>query len=133
MKKKADMKIMIPVMLVVLVLAIVLKCLGLFTFRSGTRMGFVGNDGIHKYNGSYVKITGTMIHNIRPSKDSNTIHCEIKTKLGTLHVQITQKNDGKVVLDKDFSGDETFDVTAEGPVKVKLSTEEHSGSYQFEY
>ena len=132
MKKKVNMKIAIPVMVAVLVLAVILKCFGLLTFRSGMRYGFVGNDGIHKYNGSYSKITGTMIHSLRPSKGSTTVHCEITTKSGSLHVLITQK-DGKVVLDKEISGDETFDVTAEGVIKVKLSTEEHSGSYRFEY
>lgn len=132
MKKKVNMKIVIPVMVAILALAIILKCFGLITFRSGMRFGFVGNDGIHKFNGSYSKITGTMIHSIRPSKDSTTVHCEITTKSGALHVQITQK-DGKVVLDKEITGDETFDVTAEGVIKVKLSTEEHSGSYRFEY
>ncbi len=132
MKKKVNMKIAIPVMVAVLALAVILKCFGLLTFRSGMRFGFVGNDGIHKYNGSYSKITGTMIHSLRPSKGSTTVHCEITTKSGSLHVLITQK-DGKVVLDKEISGDETFDVTAEGVIKVKLSTEEHSGSYRFEY
>ena len=132
MKKKVNMKIAIPVMVAVLALAVILKCFGLLTFRSGMRYGFVGNDGIHKYNGSYSKITGMMIHSLRPSKGSTTVHCEITTKSGSLHVLITQK-DGKVVLDKEISGDETFDVTAEGVIKVKLSTEEHSGSYRFEY
>ena len=133
MKKKVNMKIVVPVMVAILAFAIVLKCFGLMTFRSGTRFGFAGNDGIHKYNGSYAKITGTMSHSLRPSKDSTTVHCEFTTKSGTLHVLITQKNDGKVLIDKEISGDEVFDVTAEGVIKVKLSTEEHSGSYLFEY
>ena len=55
MKKKVNMKIAIPVMVAVLALAVILKCFGLLTFRSGMRYGFVGNDGIHKYNGSYSK------------------------------------------------------------------------------
>ena len=133
MKKSVNMKIAIPVMLGVLVLFIVLKSLGLITFRSGTRIGFAGNDGIHKFNGNYHKITGTMNHNLRPSKDSNSVHCQITTKSGTLHVLITQKDDDKVVLDREISGDETFDVAAEGKVNIKLSTEAHSGSYSFEY
>ena len=133
MKKKINVKKMIPTMLVVLALVIILKCFGLTTFRSGTRFGFVGNDGIHNFNGSYSKITGTMTHSLKPSKNSNTIHCEITTKSGTLHVLIVQKDGGKVVLDKEISDDEAFDVIAEGAVKVKLSTEGHSGSYRFEY
>ena len=133
MKKNMNMKVAIPVMVGVLVLVIILKSFGLLTFRSGMRLGFSGNDGVHKFNGSYSKISGIMTHTLRPSKDSNTIHCEITSKSGSLHVLITQKDDDKVILDKEFTGNETFDLTAEGKVTVKLSTSGHSGSYSFKY
>ena len=133
MKKNVNIKIAIPALLGVLVLVILLKSLGILTFRSGVRIGFSGSNGAHKFTGSYSKITGTMIHNLKPSKDSNSIHCEITTKSGTLHVLITQKNDDKVLFDKEISGDETVDLTAEGTVTVKLHTKGHSGSYRFEY
>jgi len=132
MKKKVNMKTAIPVMLIILVLFIILKSFGLLTFRSGTRIGFVGNDGIHKFSGRYFKITGTLIHSLKPSDESNTVHCEVTTKSGSLHVLITQK-DGTVIFEKDISGDETFDVTAEGKVKITLTTKGHKGSYLFEY
>ena len=74
-----------------------------------------------------------MTHSLKPSKDSNAVHCEITTKSGTLRVQIIQKDGDKTVFDKEITGDETFDVTAEGTIKVKISTEGHSGSYRFEY
>ena len=128
-----SMKVAIPVMLGVLILMVVLKSFGLITFRSGIRIGFAGNDGIHKFNGSYTKISGSMSHNLRPSKDSMAIHCEITTKSGDLHVLITQTEDEKVVCDKVITGNETFDISAEGKVKIKINTEGHSGSYLFEY
>ena len=133
MKKNVSRKIAVPVMIAVLIVVIILKGFGLLTFRSGMRYGFAGNDGIHTYNGTYSKITGSMMHDLRPSKGSDTVHCEITTKSGTLHVQIIQKSDEKVVFDREISGDETFDVAAEGKIRVKLSTEEHSGSYRFQY
>jgi hypothetical protein len=133
MKKNMNRKIAIPVMAGVLILVLILKCFGLITFRSGTRFGFAGNDGIHLMNGSYAKITGTMIHTLRPSKDSTAVHCEITTDSGTLHVQILQKADDTVLLDQDFSGNETFDLAADGKIQVKLTTEGHSGSYRFQY
>lgn len=128
-----NMKTTVVVMAGVLIVMVILKCLGLFTFRSGSRLGFVGSDGIHRFYGRYTRISGINIHTLSPSKDSNTVHCEITTNSGVLHVLITQKSDDTVVLDKDVSGDETFDVTAQGKVKVELSTEGHSGSYRFEY
>lgn len=74
-----------------------------------------------------------MSHNLRPSKDSKAIHCEITTKSGDLHVLITQTEDEKVVCDKVITGNETFDISAEGKVKIKINTGGHSGSYLFEY
>ena len=133
MKKNVNMKIAIPVMVGILVLFIVLKSLGLITFRSGTRIGFAGNDGIHIFNGSYYKITGTSTHTLRPSKDSDSIHCTVTTESGTLHVLIVQKDDDNVLFDREISGSETFDVASSGKVKITLSTEGHSGSYRFEY
>ncbi len=128
-----NMKLAIPVMAVVLILLIVLKATGLLTFRSGMRFGFAGNDGVHKFNGSYSKIVGTNNHTLSPSKGSDTLHCEITTKSGTLHVEITQKNNGSVLYDEDITGDETFDLKASGKVRIDLTTEGHSGSYLFQY
>ena len=133
MKKNVNMKIVIPVMVVVIILLIVLKSAGLLTIRSGVRLGFAGNDGIHKFNGSYSKITGVMKHTLRPSKGSDTIHCEIKSKSGSLHVEIIQKSDDTVLYDKEINGNETFDLPASGKVAINLSTAGHSGSYLFQY
>ena len=133
MKKNVNMKTAIPVMVVVLIVLIVLKATGLMSFRSGMRLGFAGNDGLHKYNGSYSKISGTFKHTIRPSKDSDTLHCEIKTDSGSLHVEIIQKSDDTVLCDKDISGNETFDLKSSGKVAITLKTGGHSGSYLFQY
>ena len=133
MKKNMNRKIAIPVMAGVLILVLILKCFGLLTFRSGARFGFAGNDGIHLMNGSYAKITGTMIHTLRPSKGSTAVHCEITTDSGTLHVQILQKDGDVVLYDEDISGNKTFDLDAAGKIQIKLTTEGHSGSYSFKY
>ncbi len=133
MKKNINMKIAIPVMAAVLILLIVLRATGLMEFNSGVKLGFAGNSTFHKYNGTYLKITGHLSHDLRPSKDSDSIHCEITTKSGDLHVKIVQKDDDKVLCDKLITGNETFDLKAEGKVRVSLETEGHEGSYKFTY
>nr|MCR5279634.1 hypothetical protein [Lachnospiraceae bacterium] len=72
-------------------------------------------------------------HNLSPSKDSTSIHCEITTESGSINVIITDKAAGTVLFEKEISGNETFDVPATGKVKVKLTTGNHSGSYLFKY
>lgn len=133
MKRTGNLKVMIPVMVLILAALVLLKIFAPGSMRSGTRLGFIGNDGIHKFNGKYSKITGTSTHTLSPSKDSDTIHCVITTKSGSLSVKITEKESGRVVYEKDIDGDEEFDVKADGKVKVALSTDGHSGSYLFQY
>lgn len=130
---RKNMKIAIPVMVVVLAVLVVLKAVGMLNINSGVRLGFVGNDGFHKYNGRYSKISGSFTHTLSPSKDSDTLHCVIKTESGILHVEITEKSTNTVLLDKDFSEDEEFDLQASGRVRIRLTTDEHKGSYLFQY
>ena len=127
------MKIAIPVMGGILVLLVIIKALGFGTFRSGTRMGFVGNDGIHKFNGRYHSISGTFSHSLSPSKDSHSVHCEIQSKSGSLHVVIQEKESGKVIFEQEISQDAQFDVEAQEKVKITLKTQGHGGSYLFQY
>ncbi|MBR4724184.1 MAG: hypothetical protein K6G45_04020 [Lachnospiraceae bacterium] len=135
MKRKINinMKIAIPVMAAILVLLIVLKVLGVGSENSGMKYGFVGTGTFHTYEGSYVKIKGNFAHKLSPSDDATAVRCEITTDSGELHVQIIQTSDDKVIFDKTISGNETFEVPADGKVKIKLSTEGHEGSYKFKY
>ena len=133
MKKHVNMKIAIPVMAGILFLLVIMKALGFGTFRSGTRLGFVGNDGIHKFNGRYHSISGTFSHSLSPSKDSHSVHCEVRTKSGSLHVVILEKESGKVILEQEIAQDAEFDVAAQGKVKITLTTQGHGGSYFFQY
>lgn len=136
MKRHVNMKIAIPVMGGILILLVILKALGIpgiGTLNSGTRMGFVGNDSIHKYNGTYHSIKGTFIHSLSPSKDSNSIHCEVQSKSGSLHVVILEKESGNVIFEQEIFGDAEFDVAAGGKVKITLTTQGHEGSYLFQY
>lgn len=136
MKRHINMKIAIPVMGVILILLVIVKALGILgigTLNSGTRTGFVGNDGIHKFNGTYHSITGTFSHSLSPSKDSHSVHCEIQSKSGSLYVVILEKDTGDVIFEQEISKDAEFDVAAEGKVKISLTTQGHEGSYLFQY
>ena len=136
MKRHVNMKIAIPVMGGILILLMILKAfgfLGIGTLNSGIRMGFVGNDSIHKFKGTYHSITGTFTHSLSPSKDSHNIHCEIQSKSGSLYVVISEKESGNVIFEQEISKDAEFDVAAEGKVKITLTTQGHEGSYLFQY
>ncbi len=133
MKKKPNIITTVAIMAGVLILLIVLKGAGLMTINSGIRLGFAGNSTLHTFAGKYLKLSGSTSHVLSPSKDSAGLHCEIHTESGSLTVQITDSKDGSVLLEKEISGDEVFDVPATAKVKVKLSTSGHKGSYSFKY
>ena len=128
-----NIKRSLPLMALILALIVVARVAFPGAFRSGVRIGFVGNDSLHSFTGKYVKLTGTSTHTISPSKDSSVIHCEFTSESGTLHVEITEKDSETVICDRDITEDTELDVQATGKVKIKLSTEGHKGSYSFKY
>ena len=133
MNRKTVMTITIAVMAAVLVLLVVLRLTDSIDVNSGVRIGSVGNSTMHKFNASYVEIKGKFSHTLSPSKNSDTLHCKITTDSGSIHVTVTERSGGDVILDKEISENAEFDLTASGKVRVKLETSGHSGSYSFEY
>lgn len=133
MKQRISLKIAIPVMAVILIILIVLKAGGYMNFSSGTKLGFVGNSTGHTYSGRYSRISGTFGKTLSPSKDSKSIHCEIHTESGSIHVLITDAGTDEVLFDSEISSDEQFDLEASSKVKIKITTSGHKGSYLFKY
>ena len=133
MKRKTLMTITIVIMAALLVLLVVLKVTDSIEINSGVRLSFVGSSTSHTYKASYLEVRGKFTHTLKPSKDSDTLHCYITTEKGSVHVTITQKADGTVPLDKEISENVEFDLKATGKVKIILETSSHSGSYLFEY
>ena len=133
MKRTYSMIMIIGVMAAVLILLVVLRTTGSVSLNSGTRIGFAGNATTHKYTASYVEIKGVFSHTLSPSKDSDTLHCEVKTEKGSLHLTVTERSGGAVLLDKEITENVEFDLKADGRVFVKMETSGHSGSYLFEY
>ncbi|MCR5249263.1 MAG: hypothetical protein K6E50_01510 [Lachnospiraceae bacterium] len=133
MKKKIDPKLMIPIMLAILAVIIVLKLIGIGPFNSGIRLGFAGSAGLHDFKASYLKISGTFSDTLFASDGSSSVHGEIETESGSLSVRISDISGETVFFEKEISGSESFDVPAEGRVRITLKTEAHSGKYLFTY
>ena len=133
MYKRLNMKIAVPVMVVILILLIALKATGVMPSNSGVTLGFIGNTTFHTYSGKYSKIKGDFSHTLSPSKGSDTIHCEFTTRSGSLHVVILEKDSHNLIFSTDITGEEIFDIDASGKVDILLETEGHSGSYLFKY
>ena len=136
MKKTYSPKFTIPVMAIALIMIAVVKFWGPVKVNSLSKIGFVGNDGIHGFNGSYHSIHGYSKHTLSPSKGSDGLEVMIHTESGQLHVTVTEKDGGKVIFEDTYSeegSEESFVLHPEGKVIVEFEASKHSGSYKFKY
>ncbi len=132
-RKNINMKIAVPVMVVILIVLVILKATGLLALNNTVTLGFSGNTTLHKAHGKYSKMQGRFNFVLRPSDDQSVLHCEIKTNSGSIRVAVTEQSNDEKLFEKEISGNESFDVNADGKVKITLETESHSGSYSFKY
>ena len=119
------------ILIVVIVLAIIAvsQFLGLGTFRSGTRIGYVGNEGWHSWSGRYTLLNGTMRHTIGPDGDKLVV--TVETESGVISIEIKDA-DGNVIFDEDNIGTTTFDVAVSGKVTVRIDADNHKGSFKIQ-
>ncbi|MCR5823121.1 MAG: hypothetical protein K6G60_01710 [Lachnospiraceae bacterium] len=132
-KGAGNLKITIPIMILILAGVIVIKAAGLIGDQSGLRMGFSGNTTFHRYNGTYSRITGSFEHILFPSSGADAVLCSVTTKSGELTVRIEDYKTKTVLFEKTISGDEEFEVPASKTVRIYLDTDDHRGSYGFKY
>lgn len=103
--------------------------LGIGSTRSGTRLGFVGNESRSSWTGRYSSLDGTMKKNIYPKTD--VLHIEVKTDSGAISIEI-QDTDGNVIFDKPDIGTGSYDVDVSGKVVVRIMADHHKGSFAIE-
>ena len=115
-------------LLIVIAIVIMNVTTGGAVFRSGVRLGYVGNELPHSWTGKYTSIMGNFSKSITPKGDVLTI--EITTNSGELNVEITNE-DKEVIYSNTFTDTQTVEVPVTGKVKIKLSTDKHSGSFSF--
>lgn len=125
--KPKNLKASIFIASIVLAFAAIFFVLGFGTFSSGTRMGYVGKDGLHEWSGRYASMDGTMRHTLRPQGDTLTI--DVETKSGTISIQIND-TEGNTIFDEKEIGTETFHVEVSGKVSIRIEAEHHRGSFK---
>lgn len=123
--KKANILIlMIPIVAV-----IVTAVFGFTSTRSAMRVGYAGNEGRSSWSGRYMLLDGTMQKSVHPSGD--TLHVAVETKSGTISFEIRDA-DGNVIFDGESIGTASFDVNVSGKAVVRITADNHVGSFDIQ-
>ncbi|MBQ9300578.1 MAG: hypothetical protein IJ214_08700 [Clostridia bacterium] len=120
----------ILIVVVVLVLIFAARFFGIGTTRSAMRIGYIGNDGSQReWSASYLRLSGSLEHTIRPESNAGKLYFEIKTNSGTISVVVQDKS-GNIVFEKDNIETSTFEVEVPGEVRVCMKADGHRGGFK---
>lgn len=127
--KPKNAKSAILIVVVVLALIFAARFLGIGTGRSGMRIGYFGNDSSQsEWSASYIMLSGSLQHTIRPETEPGELHVEIETSSGTISIVI-QDTAGNTVFEQDNIETSSFDVEIPGRVDIRIIANGHRGSF----
>jgi len=128
--KPKSIKSAILIVVVVLVLIFAARFFGIGTTRSAMRIGYIGNDGSQReWSASYLLLSGSLEHTIRPESNPGKLYFEIKTSSGIISVVVQDKS-GNTVFEKENLETSTFEVEVPGEVRVCIKADGHRGSFK---
>lgn len=120
-------KVNILILVVAVIAVIVTAVCGFASTRSAMRVGYVGSEGWSSWSGRYMLLDGTMQKSIHPSGD--TLHVAVETKSGTISLAI-KDTDSNVIFDEEDIATTSFDVEIPAEVIVRITADNHKGSFQ---
>ena len=107
----------------------VTRAFGIESSGSAIRIGYVGSEGYSSWSGRYSSLDGTMKRSIHPKTDM--LHIDVTTDSGTISIEIKDA-DGSVIFDEHDIGTESFEIAVSGKVVVRITAENHKGSFDIE-
>lgn len=113
---------------VFLAIMVVLNITGVVSFGSGTRIGWVENNGANKWTASYISFSGMRERNLNTGNQPAILHVEIKTTSGKVGLEIEDKN-RQILFSKDNISTSSFDIDVPGTVTAQVSGQGHRGSF----
>ena len=111
---------------VVLVAAVlVANYFGVGTMRSAFRLGYFGDESRQSWSASYALLSGWMQRTLYPEGD--ILQVEVKTDAGTLSMEMWDGEGNLIFSQQDMNG--AYQVPAAGKVTVKITAQDHRGSF----
>ena len=128
--KLKNAKSTILIVLIVLALIFAARFFGIGTMRSAMRIGYFGNDGSQReWSASYLYLSGSLEHTIRPESDPGKLYFEIKTSSDTISALVQDKS-GNTIFEKEELETGSFELEVPGEVRVSMKANGHRGSFK---
>lgn len=96
--------------------------------RSGVRVGYISGGGRRDWSASYRLLNGWVSKTIHPEDGLTLYVMEIQTEQGTLSIEMTDSS-GTVIYSAPNIQPGTYEVTLADKTKIKVTGEEHRGSF----
>lgn len=116
---------------VVVVMVIVLRS-GVAPTGSGLQMGWVESNTRDHWSATYSYHDGWLQRTINIDGEPTTLEVEIVSSSGEIGMTVTDEN-GNVIYDQQGIGTSSFDIEISGKVTVKITGEEHKGSFSLSW
>lgn len=112
---------------VVVVMVIVLRS-GVAPTGSGLQMGWVESNTRDHWSATYSYHDGWLQRTINTDGEPTTLEVEIVSSSGEISMTVTDKNEN-VIYDQQGIETSSFEIEIDGKVTVKITGEEHKGSF----
>lgn len=101
---------------------------GLTAYGSGMRIGYADNLTGDTWQARYQLLSGWRERAVNTDSQATMLHIEISTDSGTVRLTVTDES-GTVVFDQSNIPTSAFDVDISGKVTVRITGEDHRGSF----
>lgn len=113
---------------IVLVALFFTNVLGIGTNRTGSRIGYMSNNGWHDWTASYMLLNGSLDHTIRPQTTPATYYIEVETESGDISIKIEDENES-IIFSETNIGTEAFMIEVTGKIVVHVTADNHRGGF----
>lgn len=115
----------------VVIFVVVLRS-GIATIDSGLKLGWVENKGMDHWSATYAFHDGYQQRTINTDGEATVLEVEIVSSSGEIGMTVTDEN-GNVIYDQQGIETSSFEIEISGKVTVKITGEDHKGSYSLSW
>ena len=115
----------------VVIFVVVLRS-GIATIDSGLKLGWVENKGMDHWSATYAFHDGYQQRTINTDGETTVLKVEIVSSSGEIGMTVTDEN-GNVIYDQHGIGTSSFEIEISGKVVIKITGQDHKGSFSLSW
>ena len=126
--KPKNTKKRILTVVIVAALIVAARFIGIGTFRSAIRIGYVEKGGWRDWSASYTLLSGTLRHTLRPDASDDLLEIDVETQSGSIALEIKNKN-GDLIFREENMETKKVSVKASEKISVVVHASGHKGRF----